>query len=110
MIEILILNLKEGAREEFHKVYVTQSLPLLRKWKINVIAHGKSLHNENTYYVIRLFNSLEDRHKSEDAFYGSEEWKKGPREAIVSKIESSAIMVIKPEDLKNWLDIVENNH
>lgn len=110
MIEILILNLKEGTREEFHKVYVTQSLPLLRKWEINVIAHGKSLHNDNTYYVIRLFKSLEDRQKSEDAFYGSEEWIKGPREAIVSKIESSAEMVIKQENLKNWLDIVENNH
>ena len=110
MIEILILNLREGTREEFHKIYVTQSLPLLRKWKINVVAHGKSLHNENTYYVIRLFKSLEDRQKSEDAFYGSEEWKKGPREAIVSKIESSAEMVIEPENLKYWLDIVENNH
>ncbi len=110
MLEILILNLKDGTREEFHKVYVTQSLPLLRKWKINVVAHGKSLHNENTYYVIRLFKSLEDRQKSEDAFYGSEEWKKGPREAIVSKIESSAEMVISPESHKNWLDIVENNH
>ena len=80
MIEILILNLKEGTREEFHKVYVTQSLPLLRKWKINVLAYGKSLHNGNTYYVIRLFKSLEDRQKSEDAFYGSEEWKKDQKQ------------------------------
>ncbi|MFZ0452326.1 MAG: hypothetical protein WAM24_01160 [Ignavibacteriaceae bacterium] len=108
MIEILILNIKEGMREEFHNVYVTQSLPLLKKWKINVVAHGKSLHNENTYYVIRLFKSLEDRQKSEDAFYGSEEWEKGPREAIISKIESSAEMVVKPENLKDWLEIIKD--
>jgi hypothetical protein len=38
----------------------------LKKWKINVEAHGKYLHNENTYYR-------------------SEEWKKGPRETIVLK-------------------------
>jgi hypothetical protein len=106
MIEILILNLKEGTREEFHHIYVAESLPLLRKWNINVVAHGKSLHNENTYYVVRLFKSLEDRQKSEDSFYGSEEWKKGPREAIISKIESSAEIVIKPENLKNWFDII----
>jgi hypothetical protein len=106
MIEILILNLKEGTREEFHHIYVAESLPLLRKWNINVVAHGKSLHDENTYYVVRLFKSLEDRQKSEDAFYGSEEWKKGPREAIISKIESSAEIVIKPENLKNWFDII----
>ena len=107
MIEILILNLKEGTREEFHHVYVTQSLPLLKKWKINVVAHGRSLHDENTYYVIRLFQSLEDRQISEDAFYGSEDWKNGPREAIVSRIESSATMVVTPENLQNWIDIIK---
>jgi hypothetical protein len=106
MIEILILNLKEGAGKEFHHIYVTESLPLLRKWKINVVAHGRSLHDENTYYVVRLFKSLEDRQKSEDAFYSSEEWKKGPREAIISKIESSAEIVVKPEYLQDWLDII----
>ena len=31
-------------------------------------------------------------------------------EAKVSKIESSAEMVIKPENLRNWLDIVGNNN
>ena len=107
MIEILILNLKEGTREEFHHVYVTQSLPLLKKWKINVVAHGRSLHDENTYYVVRLFQSLEDRQISEDAFYGSEDWQNGPREAIVSRIESSATMVVTPESLQNWIDIIK---
>ena len=107
MIEILILNLKEGTREEFHQVYVTQSLPLLEKWKINVVAHGRSLHDKNTYYVIRLFKSLEDRQILEDTFYGSEDWKNGPREAIVSRIESSAAMVVTPESLQNWIDIIK---
>lgn len=107
MIEILILNLKEGTREEFHQVYVTQSLPLLEKWKINVVAHGRSLHDKNTYYVIRLFKSLEDRQTLEDTFYGSEDWKNGPREAIVSRIESSAAMVVTPESLQNWIDIIK---
>jgi hypothetical protein len=106
MIEILILNLKEGTREEFHHIYVVESLPLLRRWNINVVAHGKSLHDENSYYVVRSFKSLEDRQKLEDAFYGSEEWKNGPREAIISKIERSAEIVVKPEYLQNWLDII----
>ncbi len=106
MIEILILKLKEGTREDFHHVYVTQSLPLLRKWEINVIAHGKSLHDENTYFVIRLFESLENRQTLEDSFYGSEVWKNGPREAIISKIESSATLVVKTESLKSWIDII----
>ena len=107
MIEILILNLKEGTREEFHHVYVTQSLPLLKKWNINVVAHGRSLHDENTYYVIRLFQSLEDRQIMEDTFYGSEDWKNGPREAIVSRIESSATMVVASKSIQKWTDLIK---
>ena len=106
-IEIFILNLKPGTRESFQEVYVNQSLPLLRKWKINVIAHGASKHDENTYFVIRSFTSLEDRQKSEDAFYGSDDWKKGPRTAILSFIESSATLVVPIKTIKSWTENIK---
>ena len=106
-IEIFILNLKPGTRESFQEVYVNQSLPLLRKWKINVVAHGASKHDENTYFVIRSFKSLEDRQKSEDAFYGSDDWKKGPRTAILSFIESSATLVVPIKTIKSWTENIK---
>ena len=31
MIEILILNLRPGTRDEFHQLYVKESLPLQKK-------------------------------------------------------------------------------
>ena len=83
VIEILILNIKPGKRDEFHKIYEKESLPLLRKWKIKVISYGPSLHDENSYYIIRLFKSLEDRQKSEDTFYSSDDWKNGPRTPLL---------------------------
>ena len=107
MIEVLILNLKSGSRNKFHEVYVTESLPLLQKWKINVVAHGPSLHDENTYFVIRSFKNLEDRQTSEDAFYESNDWKMGPRTAILSFIETSAALVISKETLKDWTDKIK---
>ena len=55
MIEILILNLRPGTRDEFHQLYVKESLPLQKKWNINVVANGPSLHDDNSYYVIRSF-------------------------------------------------------
>ncbi|HUZ58614.1 MAG TPA: hypothetical protein VMU83_07520 [Hanamia sp.] len=106
-IEILILNLKPGIRDKFHQVYVAQSLPLLRKWEINVIAHGPSTHDENTYFVIRSFKSLEDRQTSEDAFYDSNEWKTGPRTAILSFIESSATLVVPIKAIKSWTGMIK---
>ena len=106
VIEILTLSLKSGTRDRFHQLYVTESLPLLRKWKIEVVAHGPSQHDENSYYVIRSFKSLEDRQKAEDAFYSSDDWRNGPRMAILALIEHDAYIVISLETFRGWLDII----
>src|SRR5438552_6594840 len=75
VIEFLILAIKPGRRDEFHTRHVTKSVPLLKTWNFNLVAYGPSLHDANSYYVIRAFKSLEDRQVSEDAFYGSDDWK-----------------------------------
>jgi len=36
----------------FHRLYIEQALPLLQRWNFDVVAHGPSQHDENTYYVI----------------------------------------------------------
>ena len=102
MIEIFSLNLKPGTRDKFHQLYLTESLPLQKKWKIKVVAHGPSLHDENSYYAIRSFKSLEDRQQTEDAFYSSDDWRKGPRTAMLELIENYATIVISAETFKEW--------
>jgi hypothetical protein len=111
VFEILTLDIKPGRRDEFHTVYVTQSVPLLKKWNFNLVAYGPSLHDANSYYVIRRFKSLEDREKSEDAFYSSDDWKSGPRDAIMGLVEHFAYAVVSTETLKKMstaLNIKEN--
>jgi hypothetical protein len=97
VFEILTLDIKPGKRDEFHNVYVTQSVPLLKKWNFNLVAYGPSLHDANSYYVIRRFKNLEDREKSEDAFYGSDDWKSGPRNAIMGLVDHFAYAVVSTE-------------
>jgi hypothetical protein len=97
VFEILTLDIKPGRRDEFHNVYVTQSVPLLKKWNFNLVAYGPSLHDANSYYVLRRFKDLEEREKSEDAFYGSDDWKSGPRDAIMGLVEHFAYAVISAE-------------
>ena len=106
VIEILTLSLKPGTRDRFHHLYVTEALPLLKKWKFQVVAHGPSLHDENSYYVIRYFKSVEDRQISEDAYYNSDDWRIGPRTDILKLIEHEAYTVIHAETLKEWTDII----
>jgi len=97
-VEILSLNLKPGRRDEFHSLYLEKSLPLLKRWKVDVVAFGPSPHDSNSYYVIRAYDSLDDRQSSQEAFYGSSDWRQGPREAIIALIESDTSIVIEMEE------------
>jgi ketosteroid isomerase-like protein len=44
---------------------------------------------------MRSFASIDARQRGEDAFYGSDEWRQGPREAILACIESYTTIVIR---------------
>jgi len=98
-VEIRSLNLKPGTREEFHRLFMEESFPLLKRSNIDVVAHGPSLHDQNSYYVIRRFDSLAHREQSEDAFYGSDEWRQGPREAILALIENYTDIILELDDV-----------
>jgi hypothetical protein len=108
MIEILILNLRPGTRDEFHQLYEKESLPLQRKWNLEVVAHGPSLHDDNSYYVIRSFKSLEERDKLQNAFYNSDDWQKGPRTAILSNTEHLATIVVGDETLQQSISSIRD--
>jgi hypothetical protein len=94
-VEIRSYNLKPGTRAEFHRLVVEQSLPMLDRWSVDVVAYGPSLHDDDSYYLIRAYASLEDRERSQEAFYGSDEWRRGPRQAIVGCIESDTSVVVE---------------
>lgn len=98
-VEIRTYNLKPGTREEFHRLFIEGAFPMLKRWNVDVVAYGPSLHDENSYYLMRRFDSLAHREQSEDAFYSSDEWRKGPREAIVSLIENYTEVVIEVDDV-----------
>lgn len=98
-VEIRSFELKPGTRGEFHRLATERSIPMLRKWGTDVVAHGCSRHNHEGYYVIRSYASLEERQSSQDAFYGSDEWRKGPREAILALIEHYTDVVVMLDEI-----------
>ncbi len=87
-LEIRSYVLKPGSGPAFEKLFRAQAEPMVRAYGMDVVAFGKSAHADNAYYLIRAFDSLEHLTKSEDEFYGSEAWRDGPREAVLSHIES----------------------
>jgi hypothetical protein len=98
-IEIRTLTLKPGSRDEFHQLYIKEALPRLQRWKFDVVAHGPCLHDENTYYVIRRYDNLVQREQMEDSYYASDDWRKGPREAMLALIENYVDAVFEADDV-----------
>lgn len=94
VVEIRSYNLKPGTRDRFHQTFLNEALPMLRRWNVDVVAYGPSLHDADSYFLMRGFPSVGERQRSEDAFYGSEEWRKGPREAILADIDSYTTIVV----------------
>jgi hypothetical protein len=92
--EIRIYKLKENVSEKFNKIFMEQSLPMMERWKINVADYGFSLIDQNSFYLIRNYESIEQRKVSQDAFYGSKEWISGPEKELMNCIDTYNTTVI----------------
>lgn len=97
-LEVRSFNLKPGTRAEFHRLFVERAYALLRRWQFDVVGYGPSAHDRDSYYVIRSFDSLQDREQREDAYYASDDWRQGPREAILALVDSYTDILLEVDD------------
>ncbi|BBB65720.1 hypothetical protein UNDYM_1467 [Undibacterium sp. YM2] len=88
LVEIRTYRLKPGVAEAFHHAVHTVAVPMLKSRNMDVVAYGHSDHEEATYYLIRSYASRAALEAEQDAFYGSSEWKNGPRAELVDRIET----------------------
>jgi NIPSNAP len=95
LLEIRSYNLKPGTLDEFHRLVVEQSVPMLLRWGVDLVAFGPSAHDPDSYYLMRAYADAAERRASQDAFYGSDEWRSGPRQAILDCIESDATISLE---------------
>lgn len=112
--EIRIYKLKENTSADFVKVFKEQSLPMMKRWKVNVVDYGFSLIDKESFYLIRSYESPAHRKESQEAFYGSDEWINGPEKAIMACIDTYNTLVVDNEDFiinkTNWFTIQNNNN
>lgn len=97
--EIRIYKLKENTATEFKTVFTEQSLPMMKRWKVNVVDYGFSLIDKDSFHLIRNYENLEQRKESQEAFYGSDEWINGPEKAIMDCIDTYNTAVVDSEKL-----------
>jgi len=88
LVEIRAYRLKPGTRADFHEAATLRALPMVRAYGMDVVTHGPVPGDADGYFLVRSFASLAQRTAQEDGFYGSAAWREGPREALVSRIET----------------------
>ena len=49
-------------------------------------------------FVIRRYESLEQREQMEDTYYASDDWRQGPREAILALIQNYTDVVFELDE------------
>ncbi len=87
LVQIRAYALKPGRGAAFERLFVERALPMLDGAGIDVVAFGPSPHEPDAWYLIRAFDDLAQLNADEDAFYASDAWRSGPREAIIDAID-----------------------
>lgn len=100
-VEILQYTLQPGTGPAFHRIMSEVSVPLHRSHGIDVVSFGNSLHNQDSYYLIRAFESIESMTQVLADFYADDDWQLGPREAIIRCIENSlkSVLCLPPQSI-----------
>lgn len=87
LVEIRSYRLKPDSLGRFHALFSDEAVPMLRTWGMDVVAFGPSAHEPDCYFLVRAYDDPADRNARQDAFYGSDAWRKGPREGVVALID-----------------------
>lgn len=74
LLELRIFTVHPGTREEFDRVSREGTIPMMRRYDIDVIAFGPCLNNDDGYYLLRAFADEDDRVVRSQAIYATEEW------------------------------------
>ncbi len=98
VVEIRTYRLQPGARPALHQLMQERCLPLLRAWGMDVIHAGPCASDSEGYVLLRAYDDSEHLRHSQDAFYGSDDWRQGPREPVLACIDEYLSVVLEMEE------------
>ena len=104
LLEMRLFTLVPGKREEFDRISREETIPLMRRLGITVVAHGPSLNNDNGYFLLRAFSSESERGELSQSLYATAEWMEKYDTPIMAMIDDydTAVMPVSPDAIK-WL-------
>lgn len=96
ILEIRTYQVLPGRLDEFVAA-IAAVRPLLAEYGIDVVAAGPSVvADEGDHaYLMRAFASIEERARQEEQFYGSGDWRRGPRQSVLDPIDSYHTVILE---------------
>ena len=95
ILEIRLYKLGPGTRAEFQNRFATEIVPMLERSGIAVVAAGPSLHDADSFFLMRAFADVEERESSLASFYGGSEWLTTHEEAVMGMIDTYNTVVLE---------------
>lgn len=98
IVSIRSYEVKPGQRRPFHELTMNEAVPLLRKHGFTVLDFGPSQHDQDSYYLIREFENLDEMRTKEEVFYGSLEWRQGSGKLLMEMVASFTTVVLYADE------------
>ena len=100
VLEVRIFRVHHGRRNEFIARFHEQLLPMFKRNGVEPIHYGPSLHDEDSFFLIRAWPSVEERQEKLDAMYGGAEWLMNQEEQVLDMIDTMDTCVLAADE---WL-------
>jgi hypothetical protein len=98
VLEVKIVRIHHGQRDAYHD-YMREGLARVYEAQgLRYIYYGPSLHDEDSYFVIRAHPSVADRAERLDAVYGSQDWLMNHEEKVLAMVESMDTALFDADD------------
>lgn len=103
-VEVRSYELHPGARSKLQALFEAEVAPMLAASRQDVVYAGPSQHDADAFVLIRAYDSEADRAARQDAFYGGDAWRQGPREPMLALIKTytSAVLPMEAATLEAW--------
>jgi hypothetical protein len=103
LIQIRSYQLRPDAAAAFHRAFLDECVPMLRQAGHDVVAFGPSPHQADAYYLVRAYDGLADLDARQDAFYGSPQWREGPRGRVLALIGTylDTVLWLSPDAIED---------
>lgn len=94
LLEMRLFKLRPGTRPEFDRISREGTIPMMRRYGINVVDFGPMLNDEDGYFLLRAFGSEQERVEKSQAIYATTEWEENYDAPVTSMIEDYRTAVI----------------